>query len=115
MRALFCKSGASRESPDLEKEQKSMEAGLWTKSWVMHCILMFSRVLYPFLGRGNFQKGYEDINAKVNIEFAERLRLPVTIISISLVVVGVLLAIATWRKRSLARLLIYYELLNLIV
>lgn len=90
-----------------------MEASLWTKSWLIHCLCMFSRVVYPILGMSYWQLAYEKPNAKVDVEYAKKLQLPVTICAVTLVVIGVLLDILIWRKRKFARLLIYYELLSI--
>ena len=78
-------------------------------------MLTVTRVVYPALGIAMWQRGYENINEKVDVIYAENLKLPVTIVAIALIFVGVLLDVLVWRKRKFARYLIYYELLSAIV
>ena len=40
-------------------EIRNVQASLYTKSWMIHCVMMFSRVAYPLLGIAFWQKAYD--------------------------------------------------------
>ena len=74
---------------------------------------MISRIALAGLGLAHWRQAYDNGSYKEGIEafgLAEQLQTPVTFALITLLVIGVLLNLLSWRKSSTTQLLIHYEL-----
>ena len=115
-RQLFSETLSRRQSH--KAEFKTVQSAFWTKAWLIHCVNMFSRVLFPLLGVSYWQtayKGQERFADKINVDFVEQIRPYIVTAIISLIPVGVILDIVAWRRREFAGWIFYYELVSNLV
>ena len=91
-----------------------MESQLYTKSWICHCIMMFSRVAYPILGIAYWQKAYKGRHEYegINQEFVTQTEPFVKMFIILFIPLGIILDVMVWRCRSRANWIFYYELVS---
>lgn len=97
-----------------KEEMRNLEASLYTKAWLCHCVMMLSRIVYPLLGIAYWQSGFKDRdkNLKLDQEFAAQIEKPLTTVIIAIIPIGVLIDVICWRYRSLAKWIIYYEAIS---
>ena len=50
-----------------KEEMKNIEAGLYTKSWLCHCLMTISRVIYPLMNFAYWQEGFKNREKIVNL------------------------------------------------
>ena len=97
----------------------NVQESLYTKSWLIHIIMMFSRIVYPILGIAYWQKAYKGKDKLdeqlLNQDFVDKSEPVIKIILISLIPIGVLLDILICRRRHLANLLFYYEMISILL
>ena len=100
-----------------QREKEQLETSFVTKAWITHIIMMVSRVVYPLFGIAYWQKAYKNYekNDVINREFAVASEPYVKLAIVILIVLGVILDIAVWRRRHLGKFIIYYELVSLIL
>ena len=94
-----------------EEQARIVQASLWTKSWLIHLVVTFSRILYPLMGTAYWQKAYAaraDLDT-IDLAFVERVMGPTIIAIYCYVAAGVLLDLLVWRRRKYASWIIYYE------
>jgi len=106
-----------RKNSEFQNETKNIEANLYTKSWVIHSVMMSSRVVYPLLGISYWQKTYRTRAERENIdqEFIDKTEEYVKALIIVLIPLGVILDLICWRRRNLSWMLFYYELVSTVV
>ena len=94
-----------------------MKSMLCTRAWLIHTILMFSRVAYPVVGIAFWQKAYNKDNVKeipdLNVDLANDSETGVKYTVIALICIGILLDLVIWKNRKYASLLVYFELCNM--
>ena len=78
---------------------------------------MFTRIFYPLLGIAYWQKGYRDLDANQDVdkEFARKIETPLKTLIMAMVVIGVVIDIVTWRCRTFAKWIIFYECVSLCI
>ena len=98
-------------------EMKNIEASLYTKSWLCHCVIMFSRVIYPLFNFAYWQEGFKNREKIANLdqEFAVKVESPLTTAIIALLPIGVLIDVICWKYRSFAKYIIYYEAISFLL
>lgn len=99
-----------------KEEMKKLEENLYTKTWLCHCVMMLSRVVYPLLGIAYWQRGFKEreSNLKLDQDFATQIETPLKTIIIAFIPIGVLLDVIAWKYRSFAKWFIYYEGISMI-
>ena len=100
-----------------KEEMKNIEAGLYTKSWLCHCLMTISRVIYPLMNFAYWQEGFKNREKIVNLnqDFSAEIQTPLTIVIIALLPVGVLIDVISWKHRSFAKYIIYYEAVSFLL
>ena len=76
--------------------------------------MMIGRIVLAGFGLAHWRQAYDKDGDKKDIvasELAEKLQTPITYALIALLVIGVLLNLLSWRKRSFVQLIIHYELI----
>lgn len=88
---------------------------LYTRAWVIHLWLMLWRVFYALLGMSYWQISYEKYkdNPKLDPEKVIQTETFVRVSLSVLTVLGVILDLACWRNRKLARYVMVYEAIYL--
>jgi len=100
MRSTFSNGG------EYASELKTIQEGLYTKSWLIHCLTILSRVVYPLLGIARWQLAYKgrERTEEVNQEFADMSEKYIKTTIIVLIPLGALLDILCLWRRELSRL-----------
>lgn len=100
-----------------KEEMQKLEEILCTKTWLFHCFAMLSRVVYPLFGFTYWQKGFRDKDeiTKLRLDFVEQVEVPLTTAIIAMIPIGVLIDIICWKRRSFAKLIIYYEAVSMLL
>ena len=82
---------------------------LQIRALICHSLLTTTRVLLATFGFANWRKAFDkDIAVASDAAFEQEI--PITVILISMLVIGVLLNILCWQKRHISYILIHYEL-----
>ena len=115
-RQLFIETMGRNHS--CNSEFLSIQKFLFTKAWLIHCVAMLSRVIWPIFKLSYWQKAYEgrkELKDKFDDEFVTATKPYVIPTIISLIVLGIVLDVIVWRRRHLAQWIFYYECLSNIV
>lgn len=96
---------------------ENIQYSLYNKSWLIHIVMTFSRVVYPVLGIAHWQKAYNSRREydNLNHEFIDKSEAVIKTIIIALIPVGVILDLLIWRYRHLANWVIYYEFVQILL
>ena len=100
-----------RVDPGIKKEYEKLMVTMSTKTWVCHCLMTVSRVLYPLLGIALWQKGKRNADTLegVNREFIYAHWNLIFATVIGFITTGIVLDIVAWKKPWVYRYVIYYE------
>lgn len=94
-----------------------MKSILYTRAWLIHIIMSFSKVVYPFLGIAIWQKAYDKDYVKeipdLNVDLANESQSIVKYTLIAFIFIGILLDLVVWKYRNYAYLILYFELCNM--
>ena len=102
-----------RTGGDFIEEKKKLQHALNTKSLIAHILIMLLRAINPVFGIAYWQKSYEDYEDNPKLD-AERVASSKTFVYMCLYVltaIGLILDIACFRRRSLSRWILPYELI----
>ena len=90
---------------------------LCTKSWLVHVFVTLSKIVYPIFGQAYWQKATtarENRNPKINYDFVDMIDPYLDMTIIAWIALNVVIDLIIWRRRKLARYLVYIEMLGFI-
>ena len=99
------------------KDIEAVEEALYMKAQLAHVVVMLGRVVYPLMGLAYWQKAYEKLDERedINLEFVKSSESIVKIAVVTMIVLGVLLDMLVWRARKFANLILYYEMFGVLI
>ena len=102
---------------DFEREKKSLEEKVITKSWVCHCCQTIVRLALTVTGTPYVTKVYEsgDYPENMNVDFVQDSKDIVQALFICVTLLGAILDIVTWRKRQFGLLIYPLEVIGLML
>ena len=99
------------------KDIEAVEEALYMKAQLAHVVVMLGRVVYPLMGLAYWQKAYEKLDERedINLEFVKSSESIVKIAVVTMIVLGVLLDMLVWKAREFAYLILYYEMFGVLI
>ena len=107
------------ENHRCKEEMIKIRGFLYTRAWVIYSVVLIDKVFQIFSGTAYWQIAYTDKEKDsledLNLSFVDQTESIVIVAEISMLVLGVLLSISTYKFRHFAKYQIYHGLIMLLI